>query len=469
MTRKPLQLLIALTCSTPLSAVALGVGQIQVRSALNQTLEADIPLLLANPAEAAGINVKLASAPVFAQRGIERPAFLTELAFAVQTGPDGRGYIRVTSKRPVREPLLDFLVQIEWPKGQMVREFAALLDPPLRTAAQREPAVAAPPLSRRVAAPEIPPRRVAAPEIPPRRAAAPEIPPRRVAAPETRPAVAAPAVTHRGTATYGPIPYGATLWNIASQVRPDPSISVNHMMQALLQANPKAFWKPGVDGLRAGAALRIPSAQEIDPIRFPDELSRQLAARQQVPALPPADKPQVKLVPPETTAERLQPQPPPPRKTAATAPAAAAPFAIRLKGSHPELHVAGLDELRQRIAASGPGPERAPDQESATPLPLSPATRPPETKLQVSQQPQEAPPSGGEPPPLSEAQPPLLAGGSLAQPETRLQEALPAALSTRPPAASNETRETGPAPVTGMPAAGRTNSPQLRACRPVHR
>ncbi len=418
MTRKPLQLLIALACSTPLNVVALGVGQIQVRSALNQVLDAEIPLLLAGPGEASAITARLAPTQAFAQKGIDRLPMLSNLVFNVQTGADGRGLIKVTSKQPIREPLLNFLIQVDWPRGQVVREVAVLLDPPVKTRQRpAAPIPSMPALAQPAASSLEPPRRPAAPTPPP-----------------------SPPVAHRGTATYGPVPFGETLWAIASRVRPDPAVGVPRMMQALLAANPKAFWKPNVNGLRAGAQLRIPSAQEIDPQRFPEQVSRQLASRQQVPVAPvnprpvsppPESKPKVRLVSPEL-AERPQQSPPvaaaAPPEQVAPAPAGAPSFPIQLKGNHPALRVAGLEELRQRMNTPGPGE----DSTTATRLPPTAAVQPAETR-----QPQAEVPS-----------PPATGG---AQPEPRLQEVLPETIA--PPRTPKETGAGPTLAATAIPPA----------------
>ncbi len=402
MTRKPLRLLIALACSTPLNAVALGVGQIQVRSALNQVFDAEIPLLLAGPGEAAGITARLAPAQTFAQKGIDRLPLLSNLVFTVQTGADGRGLIKVTSKQPIREPMLNFLIQVDWPRGQVVREVAVLLDPPVK--AKQRPVPAIPTLAQPAAPRLSPPRRTAA--------VTPEQP-------------APPPVAHRGAATYGPVPFGETLWAIASRVRPDPSVSVQRMMQALLEANPRGFWKPTVNGLRAGVNLRIPSAQEIDPQRFPEQVSRQLASRQQVPvapvtpkpeAPPPESKPKVRLVSPEPAERLQQPQPAAPAalpERVTLAPTGAPSFPIKLKDNHPALRVAGLDELRRRMNAPSSG-----EGMGAATRPSAAAIPPAET-LQ----------------PRPEVQSPP--GASSSQPEPRLQEILPETMA--PPGTSRET------------------------------
>ena len=52
-------------------------------------------------------------------------------ATAQTTTADGKSVIRVTSSKPVQEPYLNFLVQVLWPNGRLLREYTVLLDPPL--------------------------------------------------------------------------------------------------------------------------------------------------------------------------------------------------------------------------------------------------------------------------------------------------------------------------------------------------
>ena len=54
---------------------------------------------------------------------------------------------------------------------------------------------------------------------------------------------------------YGPVGRDDTLWLIAQRLRPDPSISPQRMMLALLEANPDAFSRDNVNALYAGSTL----------------------------------------------------------------------------------------------------------------------------------------------------------------------------------------------------------------------
>src|SRR5690606_374229 len=43
---------------------------------------------------------------------------------------NGRHYIKVTSPRPINEPFVDLMVELNWASGKFVREYTFLLDPP---------------------------------------------------------------------------------------------------------------------------------------------------------------------------------------------------------------------------------------------------------------------------------------------------------------------------------------------------
>jgi len=111
-------------------ARALGLGDIEMRSALNQPMNAEIRLTSVQPGEADGMIVKLASQEAFQRAGIERTSSLTDLRFSVDQS-SGTPVIRISSDRPVVEPFLNFLLEVDWPSGRMVREYTVLLDPPV--------------------------------------------------------------------------------------------------------------------------------------------------------------------------------------------------------------------------------------------------------------------------------------------------------------------------------------------------
>ncbi len=116
----------------PIAAVhALGLGEIRLRSALNQPMDAEIQLLSVKPGETDGMIVSLAPQDAFLRAGVERPFSLTQLKFDIQLSPDGQPYIHVTTRKPIVEPFLNFLVEVDWPRGRLLKEYTVLLDPPV--------------------------------------------------------------------------------------------------------------------------------------------------------------------------------------------------------------------------------------------------------------------------------------------------------------------------------------------------
>ncbi len=110
-------------------APALGLGEITQHSALNQPFSADIALLDVGGLEEGELSVSLATAEEFSRAGVERVFFLNNLKFTpILRG--NRNLIRVTSSKPVKEPFLNFLVQLNQPNGRLLREYTVLIDPP---------------------------------------------------------------------------------------------------------------------------------------------------------------------------------------------------------------------------------------------------------------------------------------------------------------------------------------------------
>src|SRR5438445_639900 len=239
-------------------AFALGLGPIQVKSGLNQPLVAEIPVMADTAVEMNELRVDLASAEDFARVGLNRGRVGVPIEFAIGTSGK-QTVIRVTTKEIVREPFLDFLIQVNWSKGKLLREYTVLLDPPVAPAVVKtvKPAAAAP---APVAAE---PRPAPAPRPAPPPVAAP------APAPATKEAAPAPVPAPRAVAPstaageYGPVKKGETLSAIAASVDVADGSNLNQVMLALLKANPKAFYRDNVNTLKSGAVLRIPSAEEV--------------------------------------------------------------------------------------------------------------------------------------------------------------------------------------------------------------
>jgi pilus assembly protein FimV len=137
--RKLMLTLAAIGATLPAVGHALGLGEIRVNSALNEPLEAEVEILAARPGEVEELIVSLADADTFRRAGLDRPYVLTKLRFEVERRPGGQPYIRIFTRESVREPFLSFLVEADWAKGRVIREFTILLDPPTLTVQQQLP------------------------------------------------------------------------------------------------------------------------------------------------------------------------------------------------------------------------------------------------------------------------------------------------------------------------------------------
>lgn len=124
--------------------IALGMGEIEIFSTLNQQLDAEIGLVSVGPGELDGVTASLASDAAFARAGLSLSPALRSLRFEVEQRPDGEPIIKVFSDAPVVEPFLNFLVELDSPLiASEVREFTVLLDPP-SFVNQQQPVVADP-------------------------------------------------------------------------------------------------------------------------------------------------------------------------------------------------------------------------------------------------------------------------------------------------------------------------------------
>ena len=320
-------------------AWSLGLGDIRLSSALNQPLRAEIELLAATPEELTNLTVQLASAETFQRYDLDRPMFLSEFEFElVRSGTADGNIIRITSARPVTEPFVTFLVEVSWSRGRLLREYTLLLDPPTfapppttqSTEAVIAPTRAAPADSGRIERPAPAPQ--SAPPPAPVRPPVQSEPPLRQAEPRPEPtpepAAREPAPTFEPEPSPADAPLGQpgfdatpggdvqvvrgdTLWGITQRVRPDSRLTINQTMLAIFEANPEAF-EGNINRLRAGATLRIPSAEDIFRIRRADAFAEVLRQEQEwrgaaptvattpPPVAPPVETaPSLTLVPPD--------------------------------------------------------------------------------------------------------------------------------------------------------------------------
>lgn len=211
------KLVLAMAAASALSsgmANALGLGELTLKSAQNQPLDAEIELLDVRDLTAAEVAPSLAPPEEFSKAGVAYPTYLEDLTFTPVINPNGRSVLRVTSSQPLPGTVVKFLVQVMWPQGRLLRDYSVLLDQ--AKAQGQQPAAAN----------------------------------------------VAPAVSSAGSYT---TKRRDTLWQIAAR-NTQGGGSVQQTMIAIQALNPDAFIGNNINQLKVGQVLRLPDQQQIQSI-----------------------------------------------------------------------------------------------------------------------------------------------------------------------------------------------------------
>jgi pilus assembly protein FimV len=219
----------------PASAHPLGIGDIKLLSALNQNLNAEIALILSGE-KPSDITVHLAPPDKFNEAGVPWSYFLSKIKFETIVKPNGSVIIKLTSNEALKEPFLDLLLEVSWPKGNLYREFTVLVDPPSVYKEATIPVLTSPERYQ---------------------------PDEQYALPQRRTSSGKPRTHFATKGEYGPTRRNDTLWKVAEQTRPGNDISVEQMMIALYEVNPRAFYQQNVNALSSGRTLKVPEREAI--------------------------------------------------------------------------------------------------------------------------------------------------------------------------------------------------------------
>ncbi|MEO0437204.1 MAG: FimV/HubP family polar landmark protein [Pseudomonadota bacterium] len=242
-------------------ALALGLGELNMSSFLNEPLKAEVELLDTRALTADDVRIRLAGVDDFERLGIDRDYFLTSIQFEVDIDEaSGRGVIRLSTEDAVLEPFLDLIIEARWPNGRLLREYTILVDPP----AFRQEVVT---VSAKERVAEVEGREDASPkaEEPQEVTTGDRIRRRESSlAPGEMPARDFSAETV-GEPTPGNrymVRRDETLWQIASQGKPG-GISVQQAMLDIQRLNPEAFINGNINRIKAGYIIYLPAAGEI--------------------------------------------------------------------------------------------------------------------------------------------------------------------------------------------------------------
>jgi len=293
---KLLGVVAALMLSTTVSAV--GMGGINVASALGQPLKADIELVAISKTEKDSLVARLASPEAYKSAGLEYP-YGNKFKFQIESRADGQPYIKASSAQPVNDPFVSLLVELTWSSGKLSREYTFLLDPPGYVPEQpaqakvqavapevqaAAPAVAASAMAKEVAATPVEqaaPVAAATPAVqaaPAETAAKPveqAAPMEAASKPTEQAAPKAAAVQAKKEMLV--VQHGDTMYKIAEQYKLEiaeqykvADMSLERMLVAIYRINAEQFDGRNMNRIKTGKILRLPSQQELMSVSQPD-------------------------------------------------------------------------------------------------------------------------------------------------------------------------------------------------------
>jgi len=273
----------------PAASWALGLGRLNVQSALGEALRAEIDVTSLTPEESASLQVKVASPETYRAAGVDYNQVLAATSIVLQKRGDGRSFLRITSDRSVQEPFVDVILDLAWSSGRLVREYTLLFDPPstrtpAQTVAPSMDSAESTPASKPVPAPAPVAVEPKSPAVVPPVAQSPKS--RAKQAPAPAPVASAPAPARQPEPAPAPAPAETVAQPSSSpthsaqsvRVRPgdslsgiagrhlSPGVSLDQMLVGLYRNNPQAFLGENMNRLKSGVVLNMPSTEQVKSV-----------------------------------------------------------------------------------------------------------------------------------------------------------------------------------------------------------
>ncbi len=218
---------------------ALGLGGLQVNSALDETLEGKIPLVLDGNEEIENLTVSLASSSEYQKVGLDKTYVPSNIKVNLVEN-NGQKYIEITSRGPVSEPIVSLLLVVDWSNGHLLREYTLLLDPPLFNSRQVQENYSEPVQTQTYNAPE-----------------------------QINDSSQTESIQSNYTSQVNNtapnqvvVESGDTLWEIAERYNSG-SATAQQMMVAIFDGNPSAFQNNDMNLIKKGAILDMPSSEQV--------------------------------------------------------------------------------------------------------------------------------------------------------------------------------------------------------------
>lgn len=219
-----------------MSLYALGLGEMHVKSSLDQPFVAEIKLIDARTVKLASIKVSVADPDNYGRLGLRPTAALDLLRFKVEKNELNQAIIKIESTERMTEPYMDLVVDLLWPGGQLFKAYEVILDPvgyQLASSSVQNDVLS----SEKITAIEQPINL------------------------NTNPA----SNDARKKPNYGPTLPNETIWALAQRYK-RPGVTLPQVVLAILGANPAGFDNGNLNGLKVGVRLNIPTVTTIKKV-----------------------------------------------------------------------------------------------------------------------------------------------------------------------------------------------------------
>ena len=219
---------------------ALQLGDIKVNSTQDQKLNASIKLTLSDNESLDDLNPSVAGKEAYISRSIDRFDIHSDIKMIIKKTAKG-AVLLLSSNLLVKDPFIDLLIQIDSPKGRNYAEYTVLLDPP--------------PPGQEIKKEESKPAPKAVEKPAPKVVEKP--------APKAVEKPAPKAVERKNVKSKA----GQTLYQIARNNKPS-KVTIEQMVVAIFQINPKSFSKSNLNGLLVGQSLELPKENYFESLSY---------------------------------------------------------------------------------------------------------------------------------------------------------------------------------------------------------
>ncbi|WP_115705206.1 FimV/HubP family polar landmark protein [Legionella sainthelensi] len=214
---------------------ALGLGEMKVKSALEQPFAAEVNLIDVHEISLSNVRVSIADPQSYQSLGVERPGTADSLFFEIKKNKQRKFVIVIYSTERITEPYLQLIIDLTWSKGQIYKVYTVLLDPPgykLASATAQSGLTYQRQFSNYRSNTEVSPNKK---------------------------------IRSKKNNGYGPTVSQENVWQIAQRYKTSNTI-LPQIVLAIVGANPDAFTDGNLNGLKVGVRLKIPSAQEFSEV-----------------------------------------------------------------------------------------------------------------------------------------------------------------------------------------------------------